>query len=84
MPGRSGAIILGMAVLAVPCIALVYRAEAGLVVMACALAAGSFLLRDALDAAPSGVHRWLRLAILVNLALAMACVGLAAWLLLKR
>ena len=68
--------------LAAPFIALLFRTEAGLVVMATALSAGSFLLAGALDATPRQFHSWLRLGIGVNLALAAACVGLALWLLL--
>ena len=69
--------------LAAPFIALLFRAEAGLVVMAMALSAGSFLLGDALDATPGQFHRWLRMGIGVNLALAAACVALAVWSLLR-
>jgi len=71
-----------MAILAAPFIAWLYRAEAGLVVMAVALSAGSYLLRDALAATPRQVRLWLRMGIGVNLALAAACVALAIWQLL--
>jgi hypothetical protein len=47
-----------------------------------ALSAGSFLLADALDTTHGQVHRWLRMGIVVNLALAAACVVLAVWSLL--
>jgi hypothetical protein len=50
--------------------------------MAVALSAGSFLLADALGATPVQFHRWLRLSIGVNLAVAAACLVLAVWLLL--
>lgn len=69
--------------LAAPFIALLFRTEAGLFVMAVTLGAGSFLLADALDGAPKQVHRWLRLGVGINLALAAACIGLAVWLLLR-
>jgi uncharacterized metal-binding protein len=69
--------------LAAPFIALLFRTEAGLVVMALALAAGSFLLADALAATSRQFHRWLRIGIGVNLVLAAACVALAVWLLLR-
>ena len=80
--GRLRAVLLTMAILAAPFIAWLYRAEAGLVVMAVALSAGSFLLTDALAATPRQVRPWLRLGIGVNLALAAACIALAIWLLL--
>jgi hypothetical protein len=51
--------------------------------MALALGTGSFVLADALDATPGQIHRWLRLSIGVNLTLAVACVALAVWLLLR-
>jgi hypothetical protein len=74
---------LAAAVLAAPFIALLFRTEAGLIVMAVALGAGSFLLADALQGTPQQVHRRLRLGITVNLALGAACMGLALWLLLR-
>jgi uncharacterized metal-binding protein len=75
--------ILATAILVAPFIAWLFRAEAGLFVMAVALGAGSFLLADALDAMPKQIHRWLRWAIGVNLTLAAACMALAIWLLLR-
>lgn len=84
VPGRSGTVILALAILVAPFIAWLVRAEAGLIVMALALASGTLLLRDALDTAPHRIRRWLRLGILVNLALAVACGSLAVWLLVGR
>jgi len=81
--GRLRATVLAVAILAAPFIAWLFRAEAGLVVMAVALGAGSYLLADALSATPNQIHRWLRLGIGVNLALAAACIALAAWLFLR-
>ena len=75
--------MLAAAILAAPFIALLFRTEAGLVVMAVALSAGSFLIADSLGATPGQFHRWLRLGIAVNLALAAACVALAVLLLLR-
>jgi hypothetical protein len=80
---RLRAPFLTAAILAAPFIAWLFRTEAGLIVMATALSAGSFLLADALDATPGQVQRWLRLGIGVNLALAAACVALAVWLVLR-
>ena len=81
--GRERAAFLTVAMLAAPFVALLIRTEAGLVVMAVALGAGSFLLADAIPGTPTRVHRWLRLGIGANLVLAAACIGLAVWLLLR-
>jgi len=75
-------LVLTAAILAAPFIAWVYRAEAGLVVMALALSAGSFVLAGALDTGPGHMRRWIRLGIGVNLTLAAVCLALAIWLLL--
>ncbi len=83
-PGRFGSIIMAVAILAAPFIALLIRVEAGLIVMALALSAGSLLLREAHGAAPTHIRRWLQLGMLVNVTLAVACVVLAAWLLAGR
>jgi hypothetical protein len=72
-----------VAILAAPFIAWLFRAEAGLILMGLALGAASFVLADALDATPGHFRRWVRLGIGVNIALAMACVALAIWLLLR-
>lgn len=80
--GRLRVALLAAAILTAPFIAWLFRAEAGLVVMAVALSAGSFLLADALGATPVQFHRWLRLCIGVNLALVAACLVLVVWLLL--
>ena len=74
---------LAVAILVAPFIALLFRTEAGLVVMAVALSAGSFLLADALGVTHGQHHRWLRLGIGVNLALAAACIALAVLLVLR-
>jgi uncharacterized metal-binding protein len=76
-------LVLTAAILAAPFIAWLYSAEAGLVVMALALNAGSFVLAGALDASPGQMHRWIRLGIVVNLTLAAACFALSIWLLLR-
>jgi hypothetical protein len=81
--GRLGAALGSVAILAAPFIAWLFRAEAGLVLMALALGAGSFVLVDALEATSGHIHRWVRLAIGVNIALAVACVVLAISLLLR-
>jgi hypothetical protein len=81
--GRLGAVLGSTAILAAPFIAWLFRAEAGLLVMALALGAGSFVLADALDATPGQIHRWLRLGIGLNLTLAAACLAIAIWLLVR-
>ena len=80
---RLQATLLAAAILAAPFIALLFRTEAGLLVMAVALSAGSYLLASALPGTPEQVQRGLRLGAGFNLALAAACVGLAVWLLLR-
>ncbi len=76
-------LVLTAAILAAPFIAWVYRAEAGLVVMALALSAGSFVLAGALDTSSGYMRRWIRLSIGVNVTLAAVCLALATWLLLR-
>lgn len=82
--GRFVAIFMAMAILGAPFIAILFRVEAGLMVMALALSAVSLLLSEALDAAPAQFRRWLRLGILVNVTLATACGALVAWLLVSH
>ena len=84
VPGRSVTIILAIAILAAPFIATLILVEAGLIVMAFALGAGAFLLSGAIDVVPVRVRLWLRLGIVVNVTLAVACFILAAWLLVRR
>jgi hypothetical protein len=81
--GVAGVRLLALAIFAAPFLALLYRPEAGLIVMALALSAATLLLRDALPAAVPGVRRWMRLAIGVNLVLAVACLVLAAALVMR-
>ena len=80
---RPRTAFLAAAILTAPFMASLYSIGAGLVVMAVALAAGSYLLVAAIAAAPVRFQRWLRLGIGVNLALAAACIALAVWLLLR-
>ena len=81
--GRLRTASLAAAILAAPFIAFLFRTEAGLIVMAVALSAGSLLLADAFGVTHGQFHRWLRLGIGVNLALAAACIALAVWLMLR-
>jgi hypothetical protein len=73
----AGAIFLA------PFIALLYRAEAGLIVMALALGATSLLLHGMLDATPPRTRRWLSFLVAVNILLALACLVAAGWLVLR-
>lgn len=81
---RLGAIALSAAVVAAPFIALLYNIVAGLIVMAAALAATTYLLAEAVSAAPGHTRRWLRLTVAINLALAAACVAAAVWIVASR
>lgn len=83
-PSGMGARLAAAAIFAAPFIALLYRAEAGLLVMALALGAVSLLLHDAIGAAPRHAQGWLRLVLGFNIALAGACLMAAAWLLLRN
>lgn len=80
--GRVGIAILAAAMLVAPFLALAYRREAGLVVMAAALIATAALLRDALSAATGRAHRLLLVAIAVNVVLALACLAVVTVLVL--
>lgn len=81
-PGRLVFIIASLAILLAPFIALLYAPEAGLAVMAVALALTAFLVRDALVTAGESRPRF-TLLVAVNLVLALACV-LALIVLLAR
>jgi hypothetical protein len=84
IPERVVAAVLAGSMLVAPFIALLYRAEAGLAAMVAALLATAFLLRE-VDASTAGNKRqWVRLAIALNLSLAIACVGLILLLLSGR
>jgi hypothetical protein len=73
-----------LAIVAAPFIALLYDAAAGLGVMAAALAATTFLLAEAVSAAPVHARRRVRLVVALNLALAAACVAAAVWIVAGR
>jgi len=80
---RWGAWLAAAAIFVAPFIALLYRTEAGLIVMATALGAASLLLHGALDAAPQGARRWLRLMVFFNVVLLLACLLAAGWLIVR-
>lgn len=71
------------AIFVAPFIAMVYRTEAGLVMMAIALGATSFLLHGTLDEMPSRTRRRLRLMVAVNVLLIVACLLAAGWLAIR-
>jgi hypothetical protein len=77
---RFGAAVLSAAIFLAPFLALIFSAEAGLAMMAAALGATTWLLAEAISAVPDRARPWIRLAIAVNLALAIACLALAIWL----
>lgn len=81
--GRMGARLAAAAIFVAPFIALFYRAEAGLVVMAIALGAVSLVLHGAVAAVPEHAHRRLWAVLGFNIVLAGACLALAAWLLIR-
>ena len=80
---KLGARLAAGSIFVAPFVALLYRAEAGLVVMALALCAVSVLLHDAIDAAPALAKRRLRLLLGFDILLVTACLALAGWLLLR-
>jgi hypothetical protein len=71
---------LTLAVFAAPFLALFYGPSAALAVMAAALVAVTFLLRGAASSTSLAARRWLRLALIVDLVLALACLVAAIWL----
>ncbi len=80
VPHRAGRILAAGAIVIAPFIAFLFRVEAGLLMMAVALGATSFLLHDAVDAVPPRNRRWIRLILAFNLLLALVCGVVALWL----
>ena len=83
-PGRMATAFLAGAMIIAPFVALLFRAEAGLAVMATALFATAYLLREVLAATAPGARRWVRAAIGVDLALAAICLALAIALIVRQ
>jgi hypothetical protein len=81
--GRLGALILSVALFLAPFIGLLYGPELGLFVMAAALSATAYLLRESLPAVAEGARRWLRIVIAIDAAFAIACVVVLVWLLVN-
>lgn len=80
---KVGLLFAAGAIFVAPFIALLYRAEAGLVVMAIALGAVSLLLHEARGTAPGRAQGRLRLMLGFNIVVATACLAAAGWLLLR-
>jgi hypothetical protein len=81
---RVLAAVLAGSMLVAPFLALLYRAEAGLAAMVAALLATAFLLREVYASTSGNKRQWVRLAIAVDLSLAITCVGLILLLLFGR
>jgi hypothetical protein len=80
---RWGVWLAAAAIFLAPFIALLYQTEAGLIVMATALGTTSLLLGGALDAVPPDTRRWLRLMLVFNVVLLLACLLAAGWLIVR-
>jgi hypothetical protein len=78
------AIVMSVAVMAAPFLALLYNPAAGLGVMAIALGASVSLLLEVRGNAPEPLRRGLRYVVGFDIALAMACAFAAVWWLSVR
>ena len=76
---RIGTAALTLAIFVAPFLALLYGLAAALAVMAAGLVAASYLLRSAAPGSSLSARGWLRAALIVNLALALACLVAAVW-----
>jgi hypothetical protein len=82
-PGRLATAFLAGAMIVAPFVALLFRVEAGLAVMAAALIATAYLLREVLAEAGPEARWWVRAAIGVDLALAVVCLALVFALIVR-
>ena len=71
------AIVLGVAMLAAPFLALLFHPVAGLIVMAIALGATAILARDIARDAPVKLRRWLQAAMWMNVVFVVVCLLVA-------
>jgi hypothetical protein len=71
---RSIAVALSVPVIVAPFLALAFRVEAGLGVMAIGLVAVALLVREAMAIVPESAERWLRALFAANVMLAGACL----------
>ncbi|MDQ3168466.1 MAG: hypothetical protein M3P94_07435 [Chloroflexota bacterium] len=68
-----------VAILLAPFIGLLYGVTAGLAVMTVTLAAIAGLVRQTMPEAPAAIRSRLRVVVLVNLVLAVACALAVVW-----
>ncbi|MDQ3514803.1 MAG: hypothetical protein M3462_14325 [Chloroflexota bacterium] len=76
---RGVACLQTVAILLAPFIGLLYGVTAGLAVMTVTLAAIAGLVRQAMPEAPAAIRPRLRVVVLVNLVLAVACALAVVW-----
>lgn len=69
------------AIILAPFLALLWSVEAGVALTAFALTACGLLLRGAMAGAPQETHRWIRIVVVINLVLAVACAVALIYLL---
>ena len=74
---------LSLAIFVAPFLALLFSLEAGLGLMAAALLAMTYLLREAAANAAPGARERLHLVVWLDLVLAAACIGAVVWLALR-
>ncbi len=79
-PRRIATLALSLAVFVAPFLALLFSLEAGLGLMAAALLALTYLLREAAASAVPEARARIRLIVKFNLTLAAACIGAIVWL----
>ncbi|MEJ7762376.1 MAG: hypothetical protein WKF80_06245 [Thermomicrobiales bacterium] len=79
---RGMACLQTLAILFAPFLGLLYGVTAGLAVMAITLGTIAALARQAMPEAPAEIRPRLRVVVLVNVALAVACALAVAWRLL--
>lgn len=83
-PKNGLVIIVSVALMAAPFLALLYSPAAGLTMMAMALGAAVFLLLEVREAAPLRLQRPLRLVVGIDVALSAACALAAIWWVVVR
>jgi hypothetical protein len=76
-------ILLTVAIFVAPFLALLIAAEAGLALLALALCAATFLLREAIADAPARLRPGLRVLLGINIVLVLACLAALGWLFLR-
>jgi hypothetical protein len=84
LPKNFVAIVMSVALMAAPFLALLYNPAAGLAVMAAALGASISLLLEVRDVAPARIRGVLGIVVGFDVALAIACVFAAVWWIASR